>query len=133
MMLQTAPQLPTYVEPAPRPRLFILDIRNGCDKQRLQLPHSESGRLVFGADDAQRATSANVDLTYYDGQRLGVSRLHAVINLNFYPMLTDLGSKWGTFLNGERVLPHTSRRLYNGDIIRLGMFVLYVTLDESHW
>lgn len=127
----------TYFEPtfaptvATQPRTFILDVRNYNDKFKLQLPHTDDGRLVFGCNTSERRTLVNVDLTYLDGRELGVSPLHALINLNYRPTITDLNSFKGTFLNGQRLLPYESRRLFNGDIIRLGHFKLYVTLDEA--
>lgn len=78
---------------------------------------------------AEDALEALLDLSASGGYHLGVSRRHAVIQRteNGYEVL-DLGSANGTWLNDERLLPHTSYPLASGSHLRLGrmrLFVLY--------
>jgi hypothetical protein len=105
-----------------------LHVRTPRGLEELPLPDSADTRLMIGRVDVSNASSVNVDLTHYDGRELGVSRLHAVIDLTGSPTLTDLDSANGTWLNGERLLPFEIHRLYHGDTICLGMLVLYVEL-----
>ncbi|HEY0251765.1 MAG TPA: FHA domain-containing protein [Kofleriaceae bacterium] len=62
----------------------------------------------------------------------GVSRLHCKIHEEHGAyVLEDLGSRNGTFCNGEPVLP-TMRTLYEGDRVQIGTtFVLRFTFVES--
>lgn len=131
-MFQTATRqldpLKPYVDASAPARVFSLNIRSNHGRYPLELPQTDDGRLVFGRIDPGRASSVNIDLSEFDGRELGVSRLHAVIDLNGTPTLTDLDSANGTWLNGERLLPHEIRRLFSGDVICFGMLVLYVNI-----
>ena len=52
---------------------------------------------------------------------LGVSRLHAeLIKLSDTYGIKDLGSKNGTYINDERLTPHSINELQNNDEIRIG-------------
>src|SRR5436190_14996717 len=66
------------------------------------------GRTVIGREP-------DVDLVLDDPQ---LSRRHAAIELRPKGFLVDLGSRNGTFLNGERV--EGERGLGNGDVITMG-------------
>jgi pSer/pThr/pTyr-binding forkhead associated (FHA) protein len=110
-------------------RHLSLSVRTNQGNNPLPLPDIDDTRLVFGRYDPDHPNAVNVDLTDFDARDLGVSRLHAVINNCGIPTLTDMDSANGTYLNGERLLPFETHRLYNGDVICLGMLVLYVTLQ----
>jgi hypothetical protein len=87
-----------------RPR-FALRVTKGISNgERFRL----EGDLVVG-----RAKESEVALT-----DPSVSRRHAsIVLVNGVPMVRDLGSRNGTFVNGERV---TSRTLRDGDELRFG-------------
>ena len=61
-----------------------------------------------------------------------VSRNHARIYLedNTY-VLEDLESKNCTYLNDDRLMPHTPHPLHDGDMIQCGDFVMQVLLEEA--
>jgi phage tail-like protein len=60
-----------------------------------------------------------------------VSRRHAEIRLTDRgPLLTDLGSSNGTFVNGDRLLANQPRLLPNGAVFQIGPFV--VTYEAEH-
>lgn len=70
-----------------------------------------------------------LDLAPFGGYSLGLSRRHALIRQtrDGYELM-DLGSVNGTWLNEQRVLPHTSYPLPSGSNLRLGrmrILVLY--------
>lgn len=63
----------------------------------------------------------DVDLTLFNGQLLGVSRLHATIEaFGERLMLKDAGSVNGTRLNGSLLTPNHVYQIFHGDEIRLG-------------
>ena len=69
---------------------------------------SEKGGVLLG-----RHERCNVHLPLES-----VSRFHARIDFeSFQWRLTDLKSRWGTFLNGQRVVSDTSIPLKHGDLI----------------
>ncbi|MFI6024767.1 BTAD domain-containing putative transcriptional regulator [Amycolatopsis magusensis] len=104
-------------EPSGRPLLTWVD-GTGRARQR-ELP--VSGRLVIGRDE-----SADIALRH-DG---AVSRSHAGITQGAGGLvLTDLGSRNGTFHNGERVGEPAA--LVVGDLVRCGNTVLAVTTGVS--
>lgn len=131
-MIYTPPTTKPFDQPSPSiskgRKSLMLYIRTQYDHYPLPLPDDET-RYVFGRHDPQRPHAINVDLSPFDALELGVSRLHAAIDVSGVPTLTDLDSINGTYLNGERLLPYEICRLYNGDIICFGMFVLYVSFE----
>lgn len=68
-----------------------------------------------------------VDLSKYNGHMLGVSRHHAKIvkTANGFTV-EDLSSANGTWLNENRLQPHTPRPLRGGDQIRMGHLITFV-------
>jgi len=84
------------------------------------------GRLAPGGPDPV------VDFAPHHGHLLGVSRRHALIRSakGRYSLL-DLGSSNGTWLNEQKLPPHTPYPLRDGDQIRLAQLVLYVHLPRG--
>jgi pSer/pThr/pTyr-binding forkhead associated (FHA) protein len=85
-------------------------------------------RTVFGRSDGASGPGApDIDLTPYGAIDMGVSRHHAAIELNDDALtLMDIGSRNGTFLNGQRIAPNQSRILRDGDEVRFGRLVANV-------
>ncbi|HYB30876.1 MAG TPA: MFS transporter [Solirubrobacteraceae bacterium] len=112
--------------PPQRPRRLIgeLVVTSGVD----------AGLRIAVTDDAVLGRDAEVDVVLRDaGGRL--SRRHAKIRLeDGAPVLEDLGSTNGTFLNGERI--SQSRSLATGDRIEIGdstlEFTPAVDVDRVH-
>jgi hypothetical protein len=101
-------------------RLTILD--SGRDVEVPLTKEVNIGRL-----DSARAWFPEVDLTSDGGLEKGVSRHHAKITRRGRDVfIEDLGSVNGTFLNRKKLKPYLSRRLQNGDELRLGTLVLRV-------
>lgn len=85
---------------------------------------------VLGRASADRRP--DIDLTGYDAVEMGVSRRHVRISRQFgTALIEDLGSLNGTFLNGERLLPHQSRVLRHDDELQLGRLVLRVSFERA--
>jgi hypothetical protein len=76
-----------------------------------------------------------LDLAPFGGYSLGLSRRHVIIRWtgDDYEVL-DLGSVNGTWLNEEKLVPHTSYPLPSGSHLRLGrmrLVVLYQPFAET--
>jgi pSer/pThr/pTyr-binding forkhead associated (FHA) protein len=66
----------------------------------------------------------DVDLSEFKAQEMGVSRNHARLNARQDPpVLIDLGSSNGTFVNGQQLKPEQPQTLDSGDEVRLGRLV----------
>lgn len=96
-----------------------------------------AGGAVLGRYNPLTDTSPEVDLTGYDAEKLGVSRLHARLSIHDGSLyITDLDAANGTFLNGLRLTARQPRILRDGDEIKLGKLRLQITFidmleDES--
>lgn len=85
------------------------------------------GELILGRFDASTQFSPEVDLQAYGATDKGVSRRHAsIIRRDGALHIVDLDTPNGTYLNGQRLIPHQARVLRDGDNIRLGHLVLQV-------
>jgi pSer/pThr/pTyr-binding forkhead associated (FHA) protein len=98
---------------------------------------SERGRYLVG-----RASCCHLRLPS-DADHWTISRFHCILDI--YPpdiRLLDMGSRNGTFLNGERVgqvggesgesVPYFPERLlHDGDEIRVGNITFRATIEES--
>jgi pSer/pThr/pTyr-binding forkhead associated (FHA) protein len=76
-----------------------------------------------------------LDLAPVGGYSRGVSRRHVFIKRTEqgYEVI-DLGSVNGTWLNGQRLVPHKSYPLASRSHLRLGsmrLFVIYRPLEET--
>lgn len=86
---------------------------------KLDLPNQED--VVFGRSDDRSNTHPDVDLTPHGAVDKGISRTHALIRRKDDTVtVIDLESVNGTFLNGQRILPHQPRILRDGDEVRFG-------------
>ncbi|NWF71164.1 MAG: FHA domain-containing protein [Chloroflexi bacterium] len=82
--------------------------------------------VTFGRQ-ADKTTSAHVDLTRFQAVDLGVSRVHMVLHYKdnrFF--VEDLGSVNGTFLNGRSIRPGQLEELENANEVRLGQLRMYI-------
>ena len=81
----------------------------------------------LGRGDPKQGHIPDLDLGPYRALELGVSRLHAVLQVSGHGLtLTDLGSTNGTLVNGVRLAPHAPQPLRDGDELRLGKLALRV-------
>jgi len=82
---------------------------------------------IIGRRDPTALDMPDIDLALYDAAELGVSRRHGMIRRGEDTLtLVDLDSTNGTFLNGQRLIPHQPRVLRDGDEIRMGRFVFNI-------
>ena len=83
--------------------------------------------LLLGRADPSGSKQPDIDLTKHDAHEQGVSRLHAQLQLyDDKVCVEDLGSRNGTYVNGERLAPYVEHPLYDGDWLRLGKFMILI-------
>ena len=88
--------------------------------------------IVIGRRDPTTKISPDLDLTPYGGYQMGISRRHAIVQLKAQnPVLTDLGSRNGTFVNGKKLAAHQPLPLQDGDEVRLGKIVIKLYFQEK--
>jgi hypothetical protein len=81
--------------------------------------------VIIGRTAPDSSMHPDVDLTPYNAEDLGVSRLHiSMKRLENTVTVTDLNSKNGTHVNGQKLHPHEVRVLRHGDEIRIGRLVM---------
>ena len=109
---------------------------------RCIMPEEEEAQLKLVSFDEGHFQSLIADSSHYvigkqEGTADGVirsdtvSRYHAAIDQEddgYY--LTDLNSRNGTFVNGERLAPFTKRQLHNADQIRFAQVVFAVRISQ---
>lgn len=89
------------------------------------LPLPAASQALVGRSDPVSRFYPDIDLGPYGALDQGVGRRHARIFLQGgQVMIEDLDSVNGTLVNGQRVLPHQSRALSDGDQITLGRMLL---------
>lgn len=117
---QTHPQ-DLYLDEPLSARPLMLYIADGSS------PISVNRRedLILGRSD--KANSVDIDLSPFNAQEHGVSRQHAKLNARMQPpILLDLGSSNGTYINGQRLEIATASHLESGDEIQLGRLKMRV-------
>jgi hypothetical protein len=83
--------------------------------------------IIIGRSAPGGPIRPDVDLGAFEAETLGVSRLHMSLKREEKAiLLTDLDSRNGTYLNGERVFVDQFRVLRHGDELRLGKLVIKV-------
>lgn len=87
--------------------------------------------LALGRRDNDSGVGPDVDLGPYEARRHGVSRHHAdLFCIDGAVYVEDLGSRNGTYVNGERIAPYVEHRLFDGDWLRLGKLNLLVNYRD---
>lgn len=100
------------------------------DTRHLVLPPGET--VTVGRVDRRSAKKPDLDLTAFDAQSKGVSRLHARLRFSdSMVQVQDLKSTNGTFLNEKQLPPHEWRIVRSGDEVRLGELVLKLYFGED--
>ena len=97
---------------------LALEIVDTGDVLRLRPRHNE---LVIGRLSPESVMIPDVDLSPYQADVKGVSRLHAALRRQGTTLvLTDMGSLNSTYINGQRVHAHEVRVLQDGDELQFG-------------
>ncbi len=90
----------------------------------IPLPDAE-GDYIIGREDPVSGVFPEVDMNPFQGEDYGVSRRHAQLTLDAgLAFIQDLDSTNFTFVNRNKLAPHTPTALSNGDEVRLGKLVM---------
>jgi pSer/pThr/pTyr-binding forkhead associated (FHA) protein len=104
-------------------------------RQPLQIyPQNLEHELIIGRSTEDSAIVPDIDLAEVGAGELGVSRLHLALYFDHDTntvCVHDLGSTNGSFVNGQKLHPHTVRVLYDGDELRLGKLSLRVYFQHQ--
>jgi len=97
---------------------LALEIVDTGDVLRVRPRHNE---LVIGRLSPESVMIPDVDLSPYQADVKGVSRLHAALRRQGTTLvLTDMGSLNSTYINGQRVHAHEVRVIQDGDELQFG-------------
>lgn len=97
--------------------------------EELPLPMTPGQRAMMGRQAPFMLQLPDVDLTAFSAAEHGISRVHAVLDCTRTGIqITDLDSRNGTFVNGEKVHPYNAHILRHGDTVRLGSLSLEVVI-----
>ncbi len=106
-------------------------IRLAVGNQTIVLPPGEVvivGRGRAGANTPQ----ADVDLSMFNAEDNGVSRLHVkFIRRGQLVLISDLNSTNGTYLNGHRLIAGSERLIRDADHLRIGLLNIIVQFGHS--
>lgn len=110
----------------------VYSVTFGVDGEELPLTMVPGQRAMMGRQAPFMLQLPDVDLTEYSAAEHGISRVHAVIDCTRTGLhVTDLDSRNGTFVNGEKVHPYNAHILRHGDTIRLGSLALDVKVKAE--
>lgn len=117
--------------PRPNQKAAYLTFLVGADKQKVRVKVKAEG-ITIGRSTKKKVV--DLDTKPYNGDRLGVSRQHALIAPEKdYFCVQDLESVNSTWLNKVRMRPMEAEELYHGDILHLGecRLEVYFTYEDE--
>jgi pSer/pThr/pTyr-binding forkhead associated (FHA) protein len=104
-------------------------IKFRIEGEELPLTLVPAQRAMMGRQAPFMLQVPDVDLTDFSAAEHGISRVHAVVDCTRTGLqITDLDSRNGTFVNGEKVHPFNAHILRHGDTVRLGSLSLEVNI-----
>lgn len=104
---------------------FLVHPKTG---EKFQLSRQES--ILIGREDPVSGIFPEIDTSLIGGDEDGVSRQHARITcLGDQYFVEDLNSVNATFVNREKLSPHTPVSLNNGDELILGRLKLILKMN----
>ncbi|MEM6528066.1 MAG: FHA domain-containing protein [Chloroflexota bacterium] len=113
----------------------MLELRVLETEVRYVFHYEDTQQITVGRGDPDAGINPEVDLNKVNGLERGVSRTHARVDMgdNGTLMLIDMGSRNGTFLNGQQLTPQQGRVLRDGDDILFGQVPVRVSFRaRSH-
>lgn len=103
---------------------LMLYVRNANDPIALEADHA----ITIGRKG--RGITPDVDLTPFGAMDKGVSRIHATIQIvDNTPIITDMGSTNGLYLNGNRIKELQSEIMCDGDELHLGDLIAHIYFE----
>ena len=112
--------------PSRRERIHTLIFQIGDDQLSISLKMAE--RLILGRQSSQ-TDLPDLDLARFKAAEHGISRIHATLESTETGVyLMDLGSRNGTFVNGQALAAFNPYYLNHGDVLRFGKLTVTLTL-----
>lgn len=106
-----------------KPREVLLLVDNGI--RRLEVFNETT--YLLGRFSKSSPRGKHVDLSPFNAQDKGVSRIHAQLHMDDNKLfITDMDSTNGTFVDEMRLLPHHPHQLRQGSKVALGRLVMQV-------
>jgi pSer/pThr/pTyr-binding forkhead associated (FHA) protein len=94
-----------------------------------EIPLPAKAEILMGREDPVSGIFPEVDMTPHGGEDGGVSRRHArLLFEGGRYFLEDLDSTNYSFVNKQKLVPHTRQPLSDGDGIRLGRVEMVLRL-----
>ncbi|MFP4322667.1 MAG: FHA domain-containing protein [Anaerolineales bacterium] len=113
------------------PELRLLLYFKKRPRQPFALSIRPEQEIIVGRNTTNAAMAPDIDLSDLDGERLGVSRMHAAMKREGTKLLiTDLGSVNHTMLNGQRLFPDEIRTVCYDDEIWFGRLMCRVRFER---
>lgn len=113
--------------PTNRHRIHTLVFHIGDDHLAISLKLAE--RLILGRQSSSTPDTPDLDLGRFKAAEHGISRIHATLECNEAGVyLMDLGSRNGTFVNGQALGAFDPCYLTHGDVLRFGKLSLTLEL-----
>jgi pSer/pThr/pTyr-binding forkhead associated (FHA) protein len=110
----------------PPPQRIIFVFMDSRQRVTLRLQN----HILIGRSDPAGGYAPDLDLEDYEGARSGVSRRHALVELNHLGVvITDLGSTNGTRLNDFDLPPDLPYALNNGDELYFGHLLAHIFFE----
>jgi hypothetical protein len=107
---------------------ILIQVRGA--KQPIEV--TPQGEVIIGRSEAGSAMRPDIDLSPYNAENLGVSRIHASLKRTDNTIaIADLNSKNSTYINGQRLHPHEVRVLRDGDEVRLGKLPMKIAFKHQ--
>ena len=92
-----------------------------------RIDFSKTPIITLGRFDRRKQSLNQVDLESFGGVDRGVSRQHCQLEFKDNQLIvTDLGSSNGTFVTGNRLLPHKPHVLKKGEELTLGRLPIQI-------
>lgn len=87
--------------------------------------------MTLGRADSNSPRQPDVDLTTFGALEKGVSRIHAMFeSANAVPMIVDMDSSNGVYINGERCDPGEAYALFDGDELHFGELIAHIYFGD---
>lgn len=111
----------SVLQPVARLNSIRLEIQITPEVSRT-LKFPPNARILIGrSDDEETASDLMLDFAPFEGEKKGISRVHAAISdQEGQVYITDLDSTNGTRINGLTLAAHQPYRLYEKDEVELG-------------
>ncbi|MBI1276583.1 MAG: FHA domain-containing protein [Anaerolineaceae bacterium] len=114
--------MPSRLQP-----IHTLIFQIGDDQLSISLKLAE--RIILGRQSNHMADRPDLDLGRFKAAEHGISRIHATLECNEAGIyLMDLGSRNGTFVNGQPLSAFSPCYLANGDVLRFGKLTVTLAL-----